>query len=246
MLSDRFIDDKWITEREGRYGNVEPIVTLTAITAPLYESEIVKIGDDTTQKFSFLLSDAEELPARSAAISYGSQIIDRDKALRLNRMLLHKGHHTPMEAVQLNFLIENISKGCSAQISRTRIGTGHVSSSRRYQNQKAAFVYPILEELTDVILVNEVYDEVERVFKDSMESYLQLRDLGLKKGDARYCIPTASATHRNMWINVRALRNFFSLRLAPDAEAEIRRVSYMMLGLCNQVLPSLFEDIEGI
>ena len=69
MLSDRLIDDKWITEREGRYGNVEPIVTLTAITAPLYESEIVKIGDDTTQKFSFLLSDAEELPARSAAIS---------------------------------------------------------------------------------------------------------------------------------------------------------------------------------
>lgn len=244
MLSDKLINDRWINERKGRYGNVEPIVTLTAISAPLYDSEIVKTDEGAVQKFGFFLHDAEELPARSAAISYGSQIIDREKALRLNKLLLHKGHHTPMESVQLNFLIENISKACSAQMSRHRTGTGHVSSSRRYQNQKAAFVYPILEDINDILLANEVYDELEKVFKESMEAYLQLRDLGIKKGDARYCIPASSATHRHMWINVRALRHFFSLRLVPEAETEIRRVACMMFDLCVQVLPSLFEDME--
>lgn len=44
----------------------------------------------------------------------------------------------------------------------------------------------------------------------------------IHKEDARLVIPVSTATERTWWINVRALRDFFRLRLAKDAECGYR------------------------
>ena len=56
-------------------------------------------------------------------------------------------------------------------------------------------------------------------------------------------MPVSVSTERQWWINARALRDFFRLRLDLAAEWEIRRLAYMLLDLVYMLTPSLFEDI---
>ena len=75
-----------------------------------------------------------------------------------------------------------------------------------------------------------------------IQDYLK-KNKPIHKEDARFVIPVSTATERSWWINVRALRDFFRLRLAKDAEWEIRRLAQMMFNIVYPLLPSLFEDV---
>lgn len=80
------------------------------------------------------------------------------------------------------------------------------------------------------------------------------RDLGSRRGPSSrdgncgclgggFGIPIG-LRERVWWINARALRDFFRLRLAPDAEWEIRRIALMLYDIVIELTPSLFEDIN--
>lgn len=221
------IHDPWKELRKTCFGNEEPTVELVAYTDPVGKSRC-----------------AEELPAISAAVSYGSKINSLEDAQRLNRKLIDSGHLTPLESLQYNFYISGISKICGAQISRHRIGQGHVSSSRRFRQQEMSFVYPMLNYLKDEREVSSIYALMSQSNQRAFEQYLLLKGKysGIKKSDARYIIPASTATMRHWWVNARALRDFLRLRLAPDAEWEIRRLAGMVLVIAKEVTPSLFED----
>lgn len=230
------IKDPWkIIRNEICFGNVEPSVVLVAnsfVTSSKY-------GNDDPWNYP------EYLPALSAMISYGSQINSIEKAKALNRNLVKRGHLTPLESLQFNFRVLGISKICGAQISRHRVGQGHVSGSRRFREQSPEFVYPLLSYIETEEEVRSIYSVMSAGVKDCYERSLQLQQpiIGVKKSDARYIISASTATARNWWINARALRDFFKLRLAPDAEWEVRRVAFMLLEIVYKETPSLFEDI---
>lgn len=235
------IIDPWKEIRaEICYGNIEPNITLvaeTAITAEIYNKAMMlnaEAGGFT-----------EMLPACSASTSYGSSITSLDSARALNAKLISKGHLTPFESVQYTFKITGISKACGAQLSRHRIGQGHVSASRRYKKQEPSFVYPILDYIHDAEEVENIYRVMSMSVKDSMDTYNQLTQsvIGVRKQDARLLIPVNSATERVWWINARALMDFFRLRLEPTAEWEIRRLAYLLLNLVVEMHPSFFKDI---
>jgi len=220
------INDPWKQLRSECFGNIEPTVILTAITNPM--------GD----------INAEELPALSASVSYGSEIKGIAGAKSLNRKLIKMRHDTPLESIQFNFNVSGISKICGAQLSRHRIGQGHVSGSRRFRKQGNLFVYPLLDYVKTADEAEHLYWVMSASIRDSMDYYNQLIQgaVGVKKADARYLIPASTATERNWWINARALREFFRLRLAPDAEWEIRRLAEMVMNIVEPLAPSLFED----
>ena len=217
--------DPWKEIRKGCFGNVEPSVELIAKTEPL--------GD----------FDIEELPALSASISYGSEVKGIWGAKKLNQQLIQKLHLTPLESVSFNFLVSGISKACGAQLSRHRIGQGHVSLSRRYTKQKSSFIYPLFDYLEDEATVRHLYQVISDTNRSALSSYKNLLDNDAKKGDARLVMPVSVSTERQWWINARALRDFFRLRLDLAAEWEIRRLAYMLLDLVYMLTPSLFEDI---
>jgi thymidylate synthase (FAD) len=234
------IHDPWKHIRATCFGNVEPSVRLQAITthAVIMEGKIVKGPDpDST----------EILPAISAGISYGKETntLSPLELKRLNKKLVNLNHLTPLESIQFNFFVSGISKACGAQLSRHRIGQGHVSLSRRYTQQKPEFVYPMLNYVDDTDHARLIYDVISDGIQDAYERYEQLRKpiIGVKKGDARYLIPVATATSRHWWVNARALRDFFRLRLHPTAEAEIRRLAAMVYNIAMTATPSLFEDM---
>lgn len=218
--------DPWRLLRNKCFGNEEVALELIAVTEPQ--------GDDYS----------EMLPAISAAVSYGSGIRSLGDAKKLNHKLIHHGHLTPLESVQFNFHISGISKICGAQLSRHRIGQGHVSASRRFRQQEMSFVYPMLDYIKDEREVARIYSAMSASNQRCFEQYLILKgnNSSLKKSDARYMIPASTASERHWWVNARALRDFFRLRLASDAEWEIKRLAVAILSIVKAVTPSLFED----
>ncbi len=227
--------DRWKHLRVNLYGNVEPVVSLIGITTPgQLDGGSFKPSSALIQPVSL-----EAQVAQAASVSTG---VEPKDVLNLNQKLIQLGHHTPLEAIQYNFKVDGISKACSAQLSRHRI-SGHVSSSRRYQKQKEAFVYPILEKVEDEAVAETTYQILADIFKRSMLEYQRLQAYGLKKGDIRYLVPVASACSRIWWINARSLRNFFNLRLHESAEQEIRRLAFMLLFIVMEITPSLFLDL---
>lgn len=230
--------DKWKHLRAGLWANTEPEINLIGLSVP---GKIDDNGLSFALKSSFLESwDVEQQVTIAATVSTGAEVKDHKKLIR---NLIKLGHHTPLECVQFNFQISGISKAAGAQISRHRIGQGHVSSSRRYQEQQAAFIYPLLENVTDENGARAAYSLIQDSYQASYQAYLGAKQLGLKKGDCRYVVPTASASERVWWINARALRDFLRLRLDKTAEAEIRRLAFMILGIVLKITPTLFEDI---
>ncbi len=234
------IDDPWKELRSSCFGNVEPEIILEAVTVPLEN-----LG--TRMEKRDLWETIETLPAWSAAISYGSRekmADDMERKRSLNRKLIGLGHMTPIESLQFNFRVSGISKACGAQMSRHRIGQGHISSSRRFQAQGAAFVYPLLSYITDETDARDALMKFSDVNRKAYEIYEDLRNSNkLHKEDARRAIPVASSQERVWWINARALRDFLRLRLPKDAEWEIRRIAVMLYNLVSEATPSLFDDI---
>lgn len=229
--------DKWKQLRKNLYGNVEPSVELVGLTVPGQLQGVDFYVDGS--RFFLTPIDIESQVALAASVSTG---VDPKDVLNLNQKLIQLGHHTPLESIQYNFRVDGISKACSAQMSRHRI-SGHVGSSRRYQVQESAFVYPLLEKVKDEAVAKTTYQILSDIFSNSMIEYQRLRGYGLKKGDIRYLIPVASATSRVWWINARSLRNFLNLRLAETAEQEIRRLALLILNIVMRITPSLFIDI---
>ena len=222
--------DPWKSIRSQCYGSVEPNVELTAYT-------------DTDPQGIWQTVNFEDIPAYSAGISYDKTIEDHPAAIKLNKQLIKAHHLTPMESIQFNFLITGISKACGNQISRHRIGQGHVSLSRRYTKQQPKFIYPTLEYLENEMAVRGIYNSLSVYCESCFEYYKEMLENGLKKQDARLLMPVNVSTTRHWWINARALRDFLRLRLAPDAEGEIRRLAAILLNIVYTATPSLFEDI---
>lgn len=230
-------EDKWVDFRTGLWANVEPSVELVGLTVP---GNLMEVGGyQFCADYKFSSNVIESLVARSATVSTGISV-ENQKGLITN--LIRLNHGTPLEFITYQFMIAGISKSCSSQISRHRMAS-IVSASRRYQEQGAAFVYPLLESVTDDKIAITTYSILSDLFKQSMLEYQRLRGYGLKKGDIRYLVPVASATEKMWSINARSLRNFFMLRLHSTAESEIRRLAFMIFNIVYKITPTLFQDI---
>ena len=208
--------DPWYMQRQELYGNVEPSVSLVN-------------------------SPNENIIAESAAISYGTDLTDDNHKKRLIGNLIKRGHHVPLEFCVFQFKLTGISKACSAQIARHRMSS-QVSSSRRYREQGISFVYPLLSNIDDELEVRRLYQIMSEQNRNAILAYEHLRSSGVTKQDARRVIPVCSAVEKYISINARSLTNFFRLRLAADAEWEIRRLAVAVLSIVKAVTPSLFGD----
>jgi thymidylate synthase (FAD) len=75
------------------------------------------------------------------------------------------------------------------------------------------------------------------------ETYHRLRQLGVRKEDARFVLPNATTTRIIVTMNFRTLRHFFSVRCDKAAQWEIRLLALEMLRQVHSVAPSVFRDL---
>jgi flavin-dependent thymidylate synthase len=203
------------------YNNIEPKVRFIAET---------RLIDNPNQ-------DSQTIIGICAAESKQSKREDHvDRVKRLIKL----GHDTPLEALQVCFYISGISKSCGAQLSRYRVGQGHVSKSGRYVDQSdVKFVYNIYEKLDDPA---EQYNIDSNTFHQLHSTYINNLKT-LSRQDARRILPVSHATSRYWWVNIRALRYLLKERMTKETEWEFRRLACLIYFHCMAQYPACFEDM---
>ncbi len=161
--------------------------------------------------------------------------------------LTELGHDSPLEHASFTFAVAGISRACSHQLVRHRIGVSFSQKSQRYVKEKQ------FEYVTPKSLQKKGQAELfDKVMADLQKQYEILLVAGVPAEDARYVLPNACVTNIVITMNARSLHHFFRLRCCERAQWEIRELANLMLAEVQQVAPTLFAkagascDTEGV
>ena len=224
--------DKWKHLRKNLFRAIEPEIKLVAITKPVGEYKD--------------LCNTETLPAFTARASHESKGTKEDD-IRLNKTLIKLGHDTPLQAVGFVFYFSGVTKSLQAQWTRHKIGVGWTFRSTRYiPASQNYFVYNTYDYIDEEEKVKELLEIDEGIAKKAIESFDKKIALGSTKQDGRKIMPVFWATSCYFYVNARALRHLFKLRLDKAAEWEIRRMVSILYDICMEWTPSLFEDLKEL
>lgn len=178
----------------------------------------------------------EELLERAGRVCYRSQSHgDPGKFLKAR---IREGHESIIEHASATFEISGVSRVLTHQLIRHRLASYSQESQRYVDMSDPEWVVPI-EVLADQAAV-AVWDRFTQAAK---HAYKELRALGIRKEDARYVLPNATATRIVVTMNFRELRHLFKVRIMQSAQWEIREVCMAMLDLVYQQAPNVFTDL---
>lgn len=152
---------------------------------------------------------------------------------------IREGHESIIEHASVTFEISGISRACSHQLVRHRLAS-YSQESQRYVDMSAPeFVVPptVADNPTALAAWDEFMVQVSN-------TYHRLRELGVRKEDARFVLPNATTTRIIATMNLRSLRHFFSVRCDKAAQWEIRSLAVEMLRQVYTLAPSVFSDLH--
>jgi thymidylate synthase (FAD) len=151
---------------------------------------------------------------------------------------VEEGHESIIEHASASFEISGISRACSHQLVRHRLAS-YSQESQRYVDMSAPqwVVPPDIERDPEARAIWEEFVEA------ATETYRRLRARGIKKEDARFLLPNATATRLIMTANYRELLHMFRLRISPHAQWEIRELCARMLLAVYPHAPNVFATL---
>lgn len=151
---------------------------------------------------------------------------------------LQQGHESIVEHASATFEITGISRACSHQLVRHRLASYSQESQRYVDMSNFKTVCP--DSIAEDQRTQAVWDAYMARVRDT---YKALRNLGIRKEDARFVLPNATATHIVVTMNFRELLHFFHLRISPEAQWEIRCLGVKMLKLVAPFAPTIFGEM---
>ncbi len=155
------------------------------------------------------------------------------------RARIREGHESLIEHASATFEIRGISRACSHQLVRHRLASYSQESQRYVSMDDPEWVLP------PSILADEEARRIWGRFAEAVrETYWALRARGIRKEDARFVLPNATATRLVVTMNFRELRHVFRLRISPEAQWEIREVAVRMLEAVYPYAPAVFGDLR--
>lgn len=183
---------------------------------------------------------AEALIEHAGRICYRSQVMGTPQSTaRFIQRRVEQGHESIIEHASASFEISGISRACSHQIVRHRIASYSQESQRYVDMSDPEWVSPadIAGDPEALAIWNDTLAQIQ-------EAYRRLRKRGIKKEDARFLLPNAAATRLVMTANFRELLHIFRLRIAREAQWEIREVCVRMLEAVYPYAPSVFGALR--
>ena len=154
---------------------------------------------------------------------------------RLLDMVIASGHHSTLEHASFTFAIDGISRACSHQLVRHRIGISFSQQSQRYVSfEKPEYVIP-----PKIAADPELKRQFEEAVQANFTLYKKLQEAGIPSEDARFVLPNATATRMVVTVNFRELLHIAGLRLCYRAQWEIRRLVQLMKSEIMSVSPFL-------
>lgn len=176
---------------------------------------------------------------------------------KLIERIIKDGHESTLEHIYYTFFIDGITRLCLQELVRHRIASYSVKSTR-YTLKKS------LKEENPFIIIdnneNKIYFEetskeravkyIRKVDETFDINIFQLQFLksaidnnALPNDKLKYLVPENFKTTLYMSINARSLRNFFKLRLAPQAHFEIRELAQKIYNVLPFEHKFLYNDI---
>jgi thymidylate synthase ThyX len=137
------------------------------------------------------------------------------------------------------FLFEGISRTCTHQLVRHRLGSFSQESQRYVELAKGGWNAIVPAEIAQrpeaMTVLSEFWQEAET-------RYAQLRTLGIRKEDARFLLPNAAETRIVTTMNFAGWSHFFWLRAVDKAaQWEIRNMAQHALKMLYTVAPTVFQ-----
>jgi thymidylate synthase (FAD) len=175
---------------------------------------------------------------RSARKCYQSQPNGPDE--NLVRNIIKSGHTSVLEHVSITFDITT-SRGVTHELVRHRIASYSQESTRycKYQNGDMQFVRPI-----DIEVGSSAYNLWREGCVSSESVYKQMMDEGCLAQQAREVLNNSLKTEIRMTMNIRSLRNFFSLRCDRAAHPNMKEIAIPLMMALRSRIPVVFDDIE--
>lgn len=169
--------------------------------------------------------------------------ISDESAERLIRMMLERGHESPIEHFGVSVRII-CDRGVSHEWVRHRIASFSQESTRYCNYQKSKFG----SELTFIRpYFAEEGSKLFDIWKSSMQqaetAYFEMLNCGAKPEDARSVLPNSLKTEFICTMNLREWRHFFRLRCAPAAHPAMREISIPLLREFQKMIPVLFDGL---
>ena len=169
--------------------------------------------------------------------------ISDESAERLIRMMLERGHESPIEHFSVSVRII-CDRGVSHEWVRHRIASFSQESTRYCNYQKSKFG----SELTFIRpYFAEEGSKLFDIWKSSMQqaetAYFEMLNCGAKPEDARSVLPNSLKTEFICTMNLREWRHFLRLRCAPAAHPVMREISIPLLHEFQKMVPVLFDGL---
>ncbi|RLE69034.1 MAG: FAD-dependent thymidylate synthase [Thermoprotei archaeon] len=156
---------------------------------------------------------------------------------RFIRKLIEKGHHSILEFGYATFLVEGVSRALLAQITRHRLASFAVESQRHTKPKSEIVIPPTITQDP------ELKGEYKEIAQKCFALYEKMVERGIPKEDARFILPNATPTAFIISANFREWRHILQLRLASDAQWEIRELCREIAKQLSLIAPSVFEDL---
>lgn len=153
----------------------------------------------------------------------------------LIRRLVKRGHWGPMEAPQITFSIQGVSRVVMSQITRHRHLSFDVQSMRYVDFSDVEFIEPpALAGLSDFSRESGEVDiddretlreEYESRVTEAVEQYEKMVGDGVPKEAARYVLPLGTPVNITVSGNLRSFLHLLTLRDKPDVQPETRQLA---------------------
>jgi len=206
------------------------------------------------------VTQAEEIveaAGRVCYMSFGKAQSPRTNAEYIQN-LIQMGHESVLEHVNWTFLLTGISRACTHQLVRHRVGFSFSQLSQQYHDEiDAEFIEPSALNLSPdaQIVWKKAVKTAKAAYCKIMQSLKQLEDKVGKdlnkmelrraiRSIARSILPNATETKIVMTANARALRYFLKTRGSIPGDEEMRRMASELLKQLQKDAPSIFSDFR--
>lgn len=177
--------------------------------------------------------DALNFIGKCASICYDSDDQNTEKNIKRAIGCATKGHLATLRFAHATFRVSGISRVCSHQFVRSK-HLDFLQRSQRYCDEREPeFIIP--ESMKYNLDVPAIYNLFHIIYKG-------LLDTGVKKEDARFILPQATATELIVTGNLQAWLDFVNLRMVKEAQWEIREVATEINNILAQELKGIFHE----
>jgi len=204
----------------------------------------------------------DSIVAAAARTSFNNykQINDEKSDARLIDYLLRNRHTSPFEMATLTFLIK-APKFVTIQLLRHRTFRFN-EESQRYHQITEGFFHPssdpkhfiraqhkenkqssTIDENISAKLVDK-FTKIENKLDEIFDLYNEVIDMGAARECARFCLPMSTWSHIVVQCDMNNLTKFLTLRLANDAQYEIRLIAQAMYILAQKVFPIIITSFD--